>query len=163
MSAGRSSLASLSEHNLSTMETRPAVRLRTPQPPTTDNPPGEEAVAKDTLDRLLTTLAVRIHDFAMCEIKVGWRLAFDPMEAVTIHYVLAGSGTVRVADEKEAAYSPFSMMVVPARVTQSLGEPGTILGEANAENHCDLLAVSGATAASFGLGRFHDPISVWMR
>ena len=97
-------------------------------------------MAKDTLDRLLTTLAVRIHAFAICEIKAGWRLAFDPMDAVTIHYVLAGSGTIRVADETEAAYSPFSIIVVPARVTQSLGEPGTILDEANAANHCGLLA-----------------------
>ena len=48
----------------------------------------EERVAIDTLDRLLTTLAVRIHAFAICWIQTGWRLAFDPMDAVTIHYVL---------------------------------------------------------------------------
>ena len=97
-------------------------------------------MATDTLDRLLTTLAVRIHAFALCEVKTGWRLAFDPMEAVTIHYVLAGTGTIRVAGGMEAAYGPFSLIVVPARVPQSLGESGTVEGEASAANNCGLLA-----------------------
>ena len=97
-------------------------------------------MAGETLDRLLTTLAVRIHAFAMCEIKAGWRLAFEPIEAVTIHYVLAGTGTVRVTGGMDAAYRPFSIIVVPARVSQSLGEPNTVEGEANAANNCGLLA-----------------------
>lgn len=101
---------------------------------------AEVTVAADTLDRLLTTLAVRIHAFAMCEIKAGWRLVFDPMEAVTIHYVLAGSGTIRVAGGMDAAYAPFSIIVVPACVSQSLGEPGTVAGEVNAASNCGLLA-----------------------
>lgn len=97
-------------------------------------------MATDTLDRLLTTLAVRIHAFAVCEIKAGWRLNFDPMDAVTIHYVLAGAGTVRVADGMDAVYAPFSMIVVPARMSQSLGAPANVKGEANAANNCGLLA-----------------------
>lgn len=97
-------------------------------------------MATDTLDRLLTTLAVRIHAFALCEIKAGWRLVFDPMEAVTIHYVLAGIGTVRVAGGMDTAYAPFNIIVVPARVPQSLGESGTVEGEASAANNCGLLA-----------------------
>ena len=97
-------------------------------------------MAADTLDRLLTTLAVRIHAFAMCEIKAGWRLLFEPMEAVTIHYVLAGNGTVRVAGGMDAAYAPFSMIVIPARVPQSLGEPGTASGEVSSVDNCSLLA-----------------------
>lgn len=97
-------------------------------------------MATDVLDQLLTTLAVRIHAFAICEIKVGWRLVFDPMEAVTIHYVLAGNGTVRVAGGADAAYAPFSIIVIPARVHQSLGEAGTVVGEASAADNCGLVA-----------------------
>lgn len=97
-------------------------------------------MATDTLDRLLTTLAVSIHAFAMCEIKAGWRLVFDPIEAVTIHYVLAGTGTVKVAGGMDAAYGPFSIIVVPAGVPQSLGQPDHVEGEANAANNCGLLA-----------------------
>ncbi len=97
-------------------------------------------MATDTLDRLLTTLAVRIHAFAVCEIKAGWRLVFDPMEAVTIHYVLTGTGTIRVAGGMDATYGPFSIILVPARVSQSLGELGTVEGEVSAADNCDLLA-----------------------
>ena len=52
-------------------------------------------MAQDVLDRLLITLAVRLHAFSVCRIQRGWRLRFGPLEAVTIHYVLAGSGSVR--------------------------------------------------------------------
>jgi hypothetical protein len=54
----------------------------------------ESAVA-DLLDRLLTTLDVRFEAFAVCEVRPGWRLVFDPMHAVVIHYVLAGSGALQ--------------------------------------------------------------------
>jgi len=91
-----------------------------------------------TIDKLLTSLDVRLHAFAVCEIKAGWRLAFDPMDAITIHYVLAGSGTVRVPGASENAYAPCTLIVVPAGVPQSLGEPGAILGEASAADHCGL-------------------------
>ena len=95
-------------------------------------------MAFDTIEKLLTSLAVRLHAFAVCEIKAGWRLAFDPMEAITIHYVLAGTGTVRVPGAADLAYAPCTLIVVPAGVSQSLGEPTTVLGEASAADHCGL-------------------------
>ena len=94
----------------------------------------------DMLDRLLTTLAVRIHAFAMCEIKSGWRLVFEPMEAVTIHYVLSGSGTIRVSGGVDAAYAPFSIIVVPAGTAQSLGEAHAAQAETNAGENCGMVA-----------------------
>jgi hypothetical protein len=51
--------------------------------------------AADILDRLLVTLAVRLHAFSVCQIQEGWRLSFDAFDAITIHYVLAGAGSVR--------------------------------------------------------------------
>ena len=93
-------------------------------------------MATDTLDRLLTTFAVRIHAFAVCEIKAGWRLAFGPLKAVTIHYVLAGTGAIRVEGAVEAAYAPFSIIVVPSGVSQSLGEAGAAQGEVNGVDSC---------------------------
>ena len=93
-------------------------------------------MATDTLDRLLTTLAVRVHAFAVCEIKTGWRLAFGPLKAVTIHYVLAGTGAIRVEGAMAAAYAPFSVIVVPSGVSQSLGEAGAVQGEVDGGDHC---------------------------
>lgn len=97
-------------------------------------------MATDTLDRLLTTLAVRIHAFAICEIKTGWRLTFGSMDAVTIHYILAGTGTICTTAGVDVAYGPFSIIVVPARVHQSLGEADAIKVEANAADHCSSVA-----------------------
>ena len=97
-------------------------------------------MSNDTFDQLLTTLAVRIHAFAMCEIKAGWRLAFDPMDAVTIHYILRGTGSVRVSGGMDTAYTPCCIIVVPAGVPQSLGEAVTVQGEANAGESCGPVA-----------------------
>ena len=97
-------------------------------------------MANATLDRLLTTLAVRIHAFALCEIKTGWRLAFEPMDAVTIHYVLSGTGSLRTTGGIETPYSPFSIIVVPAKVAQVLGEAGRGATEARAVDNCGLVA-----------------------
>lgn len=97
-------------------------------------------MAAEVIDRLSTTLDVRIHAFAMCEIETGWRLAFDPMNAATIHYVLAGSGAVRIGDGVDVPYGPCSIIVVPPGVPQSLGESGDVLGEASAADNCGLIA-----------------------
>jgi hypothetical protein len=47
------------------------------------------------LDRLLATVDVHLHAFSVCEVRPGWRLVFDPMDAVVIHYVLAGMGSLQ--------------------------------------------------------------------
>lgn len=129
-------------------------------------------MSADTLDKLLITLAVRLHAFAICEVKEGWRLLFGPMEAVTIHYVLAGSGTLRVGAAEPVSFAAGSMMIVPARAAQSL-ETGHVLREVKAEERCrvvddglvtftagdgsrDLLCVCGTISANYAgaLGLF---------
>ncbi len=139
-------------------------------------------MASDILDRLLITLAVRLHAFAICEIKEGWRLTFAPMEAVTVHYVLAGSGILSVGNGASVPFGPQCMMFVPAKTSQSLGEHTDIQGEAQAEQNCtlvqdalvqftagdgsrDTLVVCGAITATYSgaLGLFdhlHEPVVV---
>ncbi len=137
-------------------------------------------MATSILDRLLITLAVRLHAFAVCEIKEGWRLLFDPMEAVVIHYVLAGHGVVTIGSGASVAFAPQSIIIVPPRTSQNLSGVGEIIGEARADEHCqlihdglvtftagdgsrDLLVICGTISASYGgaLGLFdklHEPI-----
>lgn len=97
-------------------------------------------MSADVLDRLLTTMSVRLHAFAVCEIQEGYRLSFDPMEAVTIHYVLAGSGVLQIGSGASVAFSPHNIMVVPARARQTLGEASPVHGEAPADENCEMLA-----------------------
>ncbi len=139
-------------------------------------------MAADTLDRLLTALAVRLHAFSVCEIQRGRRLAFPSFEAITVHHVLKGSGALRVGNGPWLPFAPQSVIVVPARQSHVLGEAGPDAQMVRAEDHCSLLAdglvtftagdgsrdtllLCGAIAASYGgaLGLFdlmRDPMVV---
>jgi AraC-like DNA-binding protein len=130
-------------------------------------------MAADTLERLIITLAVRLHAFAYCVIQRGWRLVFDPMDAVTIHYVLKGSGHLETDAGASVGFGPDSIVIVPARVTQKLGAASDVAGDAPAEENCvvrddglvrfvagdgseDILVICGTISASYGgaLGLF---------
>ena len=82
----------------------------------------------DLLDRLLVTLAVRLPAFSVCRIQRGWQLGFGPFEAITVHYVLRGTGSLRVGDGPWQAFAPYSVIVVPARLSHALGEPEEVRG-----------------------------------
>ena len=92
----------------------------------------------DLLDRLLVTLAVRLRAFSVCRIQRGWQLEFSPFEAITVHYVLRGTGSLRVGDGSWRTFAPHSVIVVPARLSHALGEPEQVRGAARAEDHCSL-------------------------
>ncbi len=96
-------------------------------------------MAVDTLDRLLTALAVRLHAFSVCAIQQGWRLAFPSFEAVTVHYVLKGSGALRVGNGPWLAFAPQSVLIVPARQSHVAGEAGAVAHLAQAADRCTLL------------------------
>ncbi len=92
----------------------------------------------DLLDRLLVTLSVRLRAFSICSIQRGWRLSFSPFDAVTIHYVLRGAGSLRVEAGPWLPFTPHSIIVVPVRRSHAMGEAGETVGEARAEDHCAL-------------------------
>ena len=94
----------------------------------------------DTLDRLLTALAVRLHAFSVCEIQRGWRLAYPSFEAITVHYVLKGAGAFCVGNGPWLPFAPQSVIVVPARQSHVLGEAELAARTLPAEDHCSLLA-----------------------
>ena len=106
----------------------------------------------ETLDRLLTTLAVHLHAFAVCEIETGWRLVIDGMNQITIHYVLAGEGTLRTETGSEVPFQARNIIVVPAGQKQSLGAATGILGEGAASDNCVMLA-DGLVQLTAGNGR----------
>jgi AraC family transcriptional regulator, activator of mtrCDE len=95
--------------------------------------------AADILDRLLVTLAVRLHAFSVCQIQEGWRLSFDAFDAITIHYVLAGAGSVRAGNGDWIPFAARNIIIVPARQPQTLGQADRAVGEARGEDHCTLI------------------------
>lgn len=129
-------------------------------------------MAADTLDRLLNALAVRLHAYSVCEVQQGWRLASPAFEATTLHFVLKGSGALRVGNGPWLPFAPRTALVVPARQPFDVGEPASTARVARLETHCSLLAdglvrftagdgqdtlmLCGAISAAFGsaLGLF---------
>ncbi len=96
-------------------------------------------MAANTIDRLLTALAVRLHAFSVCEIQHGWQLAFPAFEAITVHFVLKGGGGLRVGNGAWLPFAPRNVIVVPARQPHVLGEAGPAAQVLGAEDHCSLL------------------------
>ncbi len=96
-------------------------------------------MASDLLDRLLTALTVRLHAFSVCEIQRGARLSFPMFEAVTIHFVLHGSGHVLVGSGPWLAFGRHSVIIVPPRQKHLVGEPEASALLVQAEDHCATL------------------------
>lgn len=108
-------------------------------------------MAADTLDRLLTALTVRLHAFSICEIQTGWRLTFPAFEAVTVHFVLMGSGVLNVGNGLALPFVPNSILVVPARQPHVVGDAGPAIQLIPAEDHCSM-ATDGLVTFTAGNG-----------
>lgn len=73
-----------------------------------------------SLDRLLATLDVQLHSFAVCDVELGSRLVFEAMNVIVIHYVLAGDGLLEVDGAAAARIGAGSILIVPAGRAQAL-------------------------------------------
>jgi AraC-like DNA-binding protein len=73
-----------------------------------------------SLDRLLATLDVQLHSFAVCNVQLGSRLVFEAMNVIVVHYVLAGEGLLEVGGAAAAQIGAGSILVVPAGRSQAL-------------------------------------------
>ena len=79
----------------------------------------------DVLSRLFSTLSVQVHAFAFCEIQTGWQLAKNGMtDAILVHYVLAGSGTIAVEGQQPQNFGPNCMVIPPRGMRHSIGFAG---------------------------------------
>ena len=65
------------------------------------------------IERLLNNLSVSVAPFALCEVEGGCELAVDEHESVTVHFVLSGSGSVRVG-RHIASFQDHSLVIVPS-------------------------------------------------
>ena len=82
----------------------------------------------NTLDRLLATLDVQLHAFAVCDVAEGVRLAFDSMDVVVIHYVLDGEGWLEVEGNRPQRIAAGHILIVPPGRAQALvaGETASV-------------------------------------
>lgn len=71
------------------------------------------------LDQLLAALDVQVNAFAICEIQAGWRLNFDGDRRPSIHYVLSGSGAIRIPDHGPIPLSQDTLVILPKDVVHA--------------------------------------------
>lgn len=72
------------------------------------------------LDRLLVTMEVRLDAFALLDVRHGYRLVFDALDAVIIHYVLSGGGFLEVPGQAPLPFSAGSIIILPAGSRQAI-------------------------------------------
>ena len=125
------------------------------------------ARAHNQLDRLLVTLDVDVQSFALCQVQHGRRLVAEPVDAIMVHYVLAGSHHLTVPQGDPVVCSSGSIVLIPPafqpRVSlddrpaldvlgkdrSTLTREGLLLMDATDGGECDLSFVSGIVLASF--------------
>ena len=81
-------------------------------------------MTSNVLQLLLRTLSVEVDVFAFCEVAPGWRLAKQgTADALLVHYVLEGTGTIQVDDRPPAYFKPNSILIPPRGVSHTIGYP----------------------------------------
>jgi len=80
------------------------------------------------LDRLLSSLEVRVEPFSLCEVGAGGSLHLPGSIGVTLHFVLVGSGFVRSGTDRLRPIAPCTLAVVPSGMEHAL-EPDDGAGE----------------------------------
>jgi len=104
---------------------------------------------KRTLDQLLTTIDVSPHVFSVCRIQAGWRLTFPVFDAMTVHFVLRGSGHFQVGTSPPIPFAPSTVLIIPVQESHWVGEPGA---EARIQEAADRCALLGDGLVEFTAG-----------
>ncbi len=123
------------------------------------------------LDRLLIAMDVDVQTLAFCELRRGRRLVVPPVDAIMMHYVLAGTMHMTVPGHDPIVCSAGSITLIPPAVPLHVAADDGPASDVFATEHCfvtrdgvllcdaadggvgDLRYVSGIVLASF-LGSF---------
>jgi AraC-like DNA-binding protein len=81
------------------------------------------------LDKLLSNLDIHVEQFSLCQVTPGKRLYVPDSSRVMLHFILAGSGFLRSANEAVHGLKPCSLAIVPRGVHHSLEPKGEIVKE----------------------------------
>jgi AraC-like DNA-binding protein len=72
------------------------------------------------LDHLLAVLDIGVTHFTGCDIRSGWGMCFDSCKAASLHYCLAGVGTLAVRGVPPIELQPHSFVLLPPEVAYRL-------------------------------------------
>lgn len=77
-----------------------------------------------TIEKLLEGLMVSVEPFVICRTTAGPTLSFAAMDFSTLHYVVAGSGALLLAGQKDTVLAPGSMVILPSGTAYRLRGDG---------------------------------------
>ncbi|SDE03688.1 AraC-type DNA-binding protein [Cupriavidus sp. YR651] len=72
------------------------------------------------LDHLLAVLDIGVNNFTVCDIRSGWGIRFDTCKTASLHYCLAGVGTLAVRGLPPVQLEPHSFVLLPPGVAYCL-------------------------------------------
>lgn len=78
-----------------------------------DLPIAEAKPGAKVLSRLLASSDIRLHAVALCEVREGQSLVFDPFDVAVLHYVLAGSGWLEVEGCQPVSINANAIVIIP--------------------------------------------------
>lgn len=75
------------------------------------------------LDQLLAALDVQVNAFAICDVSTGWRLNFEADGKPSVHYVMSGSGAIRLPALAPIPLFQDSLVILPKGVAHAFEGP----------------------------------------
>lgn len=84
----------------------------------------------DLIEQFLANLEVGVGAFTSCDVRAGFRLTFEAASTATVHYCLAGQGSIRLVDGRVLALRPHSFVLLPPGLIYSIeahgAKPGSV-------------------------------------
>lgn len=85
---------------------------------------GRAQTMVQLLERLLASFDVGVAAFTSCDVRHGWQLVFELSQSASLHYCLAGTGTMSVGNGPPIAIEQHSFVLLPPRVAYSFEAGG---------------------------------------
>ncbi len=90
---------------------------------------GQAQTMVQLLERFLASFDVGVAAFTSCDVRQGWQLVFEPSQSASLHYCLAGTGTMSVGNGPPIAVERHSFILLPPRVAYSFEAGGVRTNE----------------------------------
>lgn len=94
--------------------------------------------SRDDLDRLLVTMDVAVQKFAVCEVRRGRRLVGAKVDAIMIHYVLAGTMHMTIKGQPTIVCGPGCVAIIPPGMEPSMTADGEDSLDVIGAEHCSI-------------------------
>jgi len=89
-----------------------------------------------SLEKLLDGLEIDVEPFALCEVRGSGRLDMGRRDEASLHYALAGTGRLKIAERKTISVLPGTVLIVPPRLSHRLEAAKTAAAPVVPLPHC---------------------------